>query len=91
MKYEYDQSAAPSHTIALWHNGCHFLKKIAVRKCSTLKIDFSANFNMIFFGGGSVNTPKIGKRKNNVTNINLRECKTKKKHEGGVCYGQNGS
>ena len=68
-----------------------FLKKIAVRKCSTLKIDFSANFNMIFFGGGSVNTPKIGKRKNNVTNINLRECKTKKKHEGGVCYGQNGS
>ena len=48
MKYEYDQSAAPSHTIALWHNGCHFLKKIAVRKCSTLKIDFSANFNMIF-------------------------------------------
>ena len=46
---------------------------------------------MIFFGGGSVNTPKIGKRKNNVTNINLRECKTKKKHEGGVCYGQNGS
>ena len=25
-----------------------FLKKIAVRKCSTLKIDFSANFNMIF-------------------------------------------
>ena len=66
-------------------------KKIAVRKCSTLKIDFSANFNMIFFGGGSVNTPKIGKRKNNVTNINLRECKTRKKHEGGVCYGQNGS
>ena len=37
---------------------------------------------MIFFGGGSVNTPKIGKRKNNVTNINLRECKTQKNMRG---------
>ena len=29
--------------------------------------------------------------KNEVTNISLRECKTKKKREGGVCDGQNGS
>ena len=57
-------------------------EKKAITKCSTLKIDFSANFNMIFFGGGSVNTPKIGKRKNNVTNINLRECKTQKNMRG---------
>ena len=65
------------------HKTQFFLRHpVAVRKCSTLKIDFSANFNMIFFGGGSVNTPKIGKRKNNVTNINLRECKTQKNMRG---------
>ena len=55
------------------------LKKV-IRKCLTLKIDFSANFNLTddFFGRGSLNTPKIEKRKNEFTNINLRGCKTKK-------------
>ena len=38
---------------------------------------------MILFGGGSLNISKIGKRKKELTNINLRGCKTKKKHEGG--------
>ena len=32
---------------------------------------------MILFGGGSLNIPKIGKRKKELTNINLRGCKTK--------------
>ena len=37
--------------IALWSKGCH-LKKKAIAKCSTLKVDFSANFHPIhdFFG-----------------------------------------
>ena len=46
---------------------------------------------MIFFGGGSLNTPKIGKRKKEFTNINLRGSKTKKTWRGGGCHGQNGS
>ena len=38
--------------------GLTFEKK-TITKCSTLKIDFSANFHLthIFFGGGSFNTP----------------------------------
>ena len=50
--------------IALWSKGCHFKKK-AIAKCSTLKVDFLANFHPIhdFFGGGSLNTPKIGNKK----------------------------
>ena len=46
---------------------------------------------MIFLGGGSLNTPKIGKRKNEFTNINLRGCKTQKTWRGGGCHGRNGS
>ena len=38
--------------------------------------------HMIFFGGGSLNTPKIGKREKGFTNINLRACKTKKNVKG---------
>ena len=38
---------------------------------------------MIFFGGGSLNTPKIRKRKKEFTNINFRRCKTKKNMKGG--------
>ena len=37
---------------------------------------------MIFLGGGSLNTPKIGKRKKEFTNINLRGCKTQKNVKG---------
>ena len=60
--------------------GLTFEKK-AITKCSTLKIDFSANFHLthdFFLVGGSLNTPKIGKRKKEFTNINLRGCKTQK-------------
>ena len=39
---------------------------------------FSSN-TWFFFGGGSLNTPKIGKRN---ANINLRGCKTKKNVKG---------
>ena len=45
---------------------------------------------MIYFGRGSLNTPKIGKRKNEFTNINLKECKTQKTWRGG-CHGRNRS
>ena len=37
---------------------------------------------MIFFGGGSLSTPKIGKRKQEFTNINLRGFKTQKMCRG---------
>ena len=49
-----------------------------------MKIDFAANFHLThdFFGGGSLNTPKIGKRKKVGTNINLTV--KLKKREGGV-------
>ena len=42
---------------------------------------FSSN-TWFFFGGGSLNTPKIGKRKKEFTNINLRGFKTKKNVKG---------
>ena len=60
----------------------------AITKCLTLEIDFSANFHLIynFFGLGSHNFPKIGKRKNKVSNINFRGCETRKR-EGGVFHG----
>ena len=45
---------------------------------------------MIFFGGGSLSTPKIGKRKKEFTNINLRGCKTKKTWRGGVVTDKTG-
>ena len=49
-----------------------------------MKVDFSANFQPIhdFFGGGPLNTPKIGNKKNKVTNIAFRACKTKKNVKG---------
>ena len=49
-----------------------------------MKIDFSANFHLThdFFGVGSLDTPKIGKRKKKFTNINLRGCKIKKNVKG---------
>ena len=49
-------------------------------KCSTWKVDFYANFHPIhdFFCWATLNAPKIGKRKNKVTNINLRGYKTQK-------------
>ena len=43
-----------------------------------------------FFGGGSLNTPKIGKPEKEFTNINLRGCKTQKR-EGVVFHRQNRS
>ena len=43
---------------------------------------FSSN-TRFSFGGGSLNTPKIGKRKKEFTNINLRGCKTQKTWRGG--------
>ena len=48
-----------------------------------MKIDFAANFHLThdFFGGGSLNTSKIGKRKE-FTNINQRGCKIKKNVKG---------
>ena len=42
---------------------------------------FSSN-TRFSFGGGSLNTPKIGKRKKEFTNINLRGFKTKKNVKG---------
>ena len=49
------------------HHGLRadILKKKTIAKCSTLKVDFSANFQPIhdFFGGGPLNTPKIGNKK----------------------------
>ena len=40
---------------------CHCKKN----RCSTLEIDFFANFHpiLVFFGGGFLNAPKSGKRK----------------------------
>ena len=54
---------------------------------------FSSN-TRFSFGGGSLNTPKIGKRKKEFIYylyINLRGSKTKKTWRGGGCHGQNGS
>ena len=45
---------------------------------------------MIFFGGGSLNTPKIGKRKKEFTNINLRGCKTQRNVKGVVVTDKRG-
>ena len=50
---------------------------------------FSYN-TWFFLCGGSLNTPKIGKRKKEFTNIKLRGCKTKKP-EGVVFHRQNRS
>ena len=49
-----------------------------------MKVDLSANFHPVhdFFGGGSINTPKIGNKKIKVTNINLMACKSKKNNKG---------
>ena len=46
--------------------------------------------HMIFLGGDSFNAPKIGKRKNKVSNINLRGCKTKKNVKGGIVTDKTG-
>ena len=43
---------------------------------------FSSN-TWFFFGGGSLNNPRIGKRKKEFTNINLSGCKTQKTGRGG--------
>ena len=67
--------------------GLSFIGK-AITKCSTLEIDFSANFHLIhdFFGLGSPNFPKIGRRKNKGSNISFRGVKLEKR-EGGVFHG----
>ena len=64
--------------IALWSKGCHFKKK-AIAKCSTLKVDFSANFHPIhdLFFVEALLTPQNWKQKNKVTNFNLSACNTK--------------
>ena len=61
-------------------------------KCSTWKVEFYANFHPIhvFFGWDSLNAPKIGKRKNKVTSINLRGCKTQKNAKGGYVTDKTG-
>ena len=72
-------------SIALWHKGWHFLKK-SYQKMFNFKNWFLCQFSSntwFFFGGGSLNTPKIGKRKKEFTNINLRGCKTQKTWRGG--------
>ena len=45
---------------------------------------------MIYFGGGSLNTSKIGKSKKEFTNINLRGCKTKKREGVGAVTDKTG-
>ena len=77
---------------ALCSKGCHLNKKLSQNiqlwKFISLPIFIEP---MNFFGRGSLNTPKIGKRKKVFTNINLTGCKTKKMWRGGGLSRTNGS
>ena len=70
--------------IALWKKGWQFKKSGNVQLWKLISLPIFIQF-MNVFCGGSLDTPKMGKWKNKVTNINLRACKTWR----GVCYGQN--
>ena len=62
---------------ALCSIGCNLKKKKVSWKVQICKL-ISLHLTHVFFGGGSLNTTKIGKRKREFKNINLRRCKTKK-------------
>ena len=69
------------------------IKKKAIRKCSTLKIDFSANFYLThdFFWAEALSTPrKLENAKMNLQ-ISIQGGVKLKKCEGGGCHGRNGS
>ena len=73
---------------ALCSKGCH-LKKKNYHEMFNFENWFLCQFSSntrFSFGVGSLNTPKIGKRKKEFTNINLRGFKTQKR-EGGVFHG----
>ena len=69
--------------IALWSKGCHFQKSY----CKMFNFEswffcqFSSN-TWFFLVEALNNTPKIGNKKNKVTYINLRACKTQKNVKG---------
>ena len=68
---------------ALCSKGCHLKKSYheMFNFENWFLCQFSSN-TRFSFGGGSLNTPKIGKRKKEFTNINLRGFKTQKTWRG---------
>ena len=65
------------------------LKKKAIRKCSTLKIDFSANFHLThdFFLAEALLTPQKLENANRNLQTSIKGSLKLKKREGGVFHG----
>ena len=91
-KYEYTNVGwrnlqspnSPAISNALCSKGWH-LKKKSYHEMFNFENWFLCQFSSntrFSFGGGSLNTPKIGKRKKEFTNINLRGFKTQKTWRG---------
>ena len=72
-------------SIALRSKSCHLRRKKSYHEMFNFENWFFCQFSSntrFSFGGGSRNTPKIGKRKKEFTNINLRGFKTQKTWRG---------